>query len=86
MMDNPKKILHIDPDFNITYFLIRPGAVIKSSLSLLCAIQLLKEEKLDLILSEPHNKAILTPQDLSKEMDWKSVSQDFMEVRNGRFR
>jgi hypothetical protein len=81
-----RKILHIDPDFNITYFIIRPGATIKSSISLLCAIQLLRNEKLDLILSEPHNKAILTPQNLSKEMGWKSEYQDFKEVRNGRFR
>lgn len=85
-MDSPRKILHIDPDFNITYFLIRPGATIKSSLSLQSAIQLLKREKLDLILSEPDNKAILTPRNPSEKRDWKSVYQDIMEVRNGRFR
>ena len=85
-MDNPRKILHIDPDFNITYFIIQPGATIKSSISTQCAIQLLQKEKLDLILSEPDNRAILTPQNPSEEMDWKSVCQDIMEVRNGRFR
>ncbi len=85
-MDNSKKILHIDPDFNVTYFLIRPGATIKSSISLQHAIQILKKEKLDLILSEPHNKAIHTSQNLSEEVDWKSVYQDIMEVRNGRVR
>jgi hypothetical protein len=85
-MNTPRKILHIDPDFNITYFIIHPGGTIKSSLSTQCAIQLLKKEKLDLILSEPDQKAILTPQNPSEELDLKSVYQDIMEVRNGRFR
>ena len=48
-MDNLKKILHIDPDFNVTYFLIHQGATVKSSISTQCAVQLLKKEKLDLI-------------------------------------
>ncbi len=85
-MDNLKKILHIDPDFNVTYFLIRPGATIKSSISPQYAIQLLKKEKLDLILSEPHNIAIHTSRNPSNEVDWKSVYQDVKEVRNGRVR
>ena len=41
---------------------------------------------IDSILSEPHNKAILSPQNISKEMDRNSGYQDIMEVRNGRFR
>ncbi|MBI4764703.1 MAG: hypothetical protein HY787_08870 [Deltaproteobacteria bacterium] len=61
-MDNPRKILHIDPDFMITYFIIYPGKTIQSSLSIPSAIQLLKNEVFDLVLSEPHHMAILVPQ------------------------
>ena len=68
MMDNQKKFLDNDPDFNLTYFLIHLGATIDS------------------ILSEPHNQAILNPQNLSKEMNRNSGYQDIMEVRNGRVR
>jgi hypothetical protein len=58
-MNTPTKILHIDPDFKITYFIRHPGVLIHSFVSLDDAIQLLKTEEFDLILSEPHNKAIL---------------------------
>ena len=61
-MNTPIKILHIDPDFKVTYFIKHPGAIIRSSVPLNQAIQLLKTEEFDLILSEPHNKAILKPQ------------------------
>ena len=86
MMNSQRKILHIDPAYNITFFIIRPGTTIRSSLSLECAIRLLKKEKLDLILSEPDQKAILTPQNPSDVMDGKSNYQDIKEVRNGSFR
>jgi hypothetical protein len=58
-MNTPIKILHIDPDFKIIYFIKHPGGVIRSLVPLKQAIQLLKTEEFDLILSEPHNKAIL---------------------------
>lgn len=61
-MDTPIKILHIDPDFKVTYFIKHPGGIIRSLVPLKQAIQLLKTEEFDLILSEPHNKAILKPQ------------------------
>ena len=38
------KILHIDPDFKITYLLYRPGSSIRTSVSLQTAIALLKKE------------------------------------------
>ena len=38
------------------------GTLIRSPVQLQQAIQLLKTEEFDLILSEPHNKAILKPQ------------------------
>ena len=53
------KILHIDPDFTVTYFIYGPGSSIRTPVSLQTAIELLKKVDFDLILSEPHNKAIL---------------------------
>ncbi len=67
-MNIPIKILHIDPDFKVTYFIKHPGAIIRSIVPLKEAIQLLKTEEFDLILSEPHNKAILKPQAHLEEM------------------
>lgn len=61
-MNTPIKILHIDPDFKITYFIKHPGSMIRSLVPLQQAIRLLKTQKFDLILSEPHNKAILGSQ------------------------
>ncbi len=62
-MKNPIKILHIYPDYRVTYFIIRDGSFIQSSVPLEAAIALLKNENFDLIISEPHKKAILKPQD-----------------------
>jgi hypothetical protein len=61
-MEKPVKIMHINPDYKVTYFIKRPGSFIRSLVSLKEAIHLLKTEKIDLILSEPHNMAILKPQ------------------------
>jgi hypothetical protein len=60
-MNQSIKILHIDPEYQATYFDYRPGASIKSTLNLQEAINLLKTVDIDLILSEPHNRAILNP-------------------------
>ncbi|HMK66390.1 MAG TPA: response regulator transcription factor, partial [Thermodesulfobacteriota bacterium] len=61
-MKVPIKILHINSDFKATYFIKKSGSIIRSAISLEQAVKLLKEEEFDLILSEPHNKAILKPQ------------------------
>ena len=53
------KILHVDPDFKVTYFIYGPGSSIRTPVPLETAIDLLKKVDFDLILSEPHNKAIL---------------------------
>ena len=74
-MTVPIKILHIDPDFNITYFIFRSGASIQSSVPIQQAVQLLKTEEFDLILSEPHNKAIMKNQAVSEETETKSFSE-----------
>jgi hypothetical protein len=58
-MRNPVKILHIDADYQAHYIIIREGSLIHSTVSLETAIAFLKSVEFDLILSEPHNKAIL---------------------------
>ncbi len=72
-MDKPIKILHIDPDYRITYLLYQPGSSIQSQLTIQQAVNLLKNDRFDLILSEPHNKAILDPQGDLQKMDLDSV-------------
>ena len=54
------KILHIDNHYEIFYILIEEGALIQSSISIECAISMLKKDWFDLILSEPQHLAILT--------------------------
>lgn len=61
-MIQPIKILHVDPKFKVTYLIYRPGSSIQSTVPLEEAIDLLKTVDFDLILSEPHNKAILKTQ------------------------
>ncbi len=61
-MKEPIKILHIDSHYRVAYILIRDGTLTKSTVSLETALTMLKNDLFDLILSEPHNMAILTPQ------------------------
>jgi hypothetical protein len=56
------KILHIDPGWKVIYILIRGGALVKTAVSLKTALTLLKKQKFDLILSEPQNIAIVSPE------------------------
>lgn len=53
------KIMHIDPEYRATYFIFRPRSSIRTSVPLRTAIALLKTEDFDLIISEPHNRAVL---------------------------
>jgi hypothetical protein len=55
------RILHVDPDWQVTYILIREGSFIKSTVPLETALALVKKDHFDLILSEPQNIAILNP-------------------------
>jgi hypothetical protein len=59
--------MHIDDDYRVVYILIRQGALIQSTVSLEAALTMLKNDKFDLILSEPQNMAILTPQRVIKK-------------------
>ena len=61
-MEKLIKILHVDPDFKVTYLIYRNGSSIHSTVPLKEAIDRLKKVDFDLILSEPHNKAILSNQ------------------------
>lgn len=72
-MKKPIKILHIDPNYKIIYFLYQTGASIQSQISIKEAIKLLKSDRFDLILSEPHNKAILNPQGYLQTMDLDAI-------------
>jgi hypothetical protein len=65
-MKEPIKILHIDNDYQVVMILIKKIAFIKSPVSLEAAVTMLKNDRFDLILSEPQNMAILTPQSADK--------------------
>jgi hypothetical protein len=60
-MEKQVKILHISPEYQVTYFIIIDNCTIKSMVPMQQAIDLLKKEQFDLILSEPQQLAILTP-------------------------
>jgi hypothetical protein len=68
-MSDRINIMHIDPDYKVTYFIFRHGGSIRSTISLEQAISLLKAEKFDLIISEPHNRAILKSENSSAPKD-----------------
>jgi hypothetical protein len=55
------KILHIDREWRVRYWIIRTGSLIRSEVPLKCALHLLKRQRFDLIISEPHHWAILEP-------------------------
>ncbi len=61
------KILHINPSWQVIYIIIREGALIKSNLPLEDALLMLKNEKFDLIISEPQKIAILDHQTVTEK-------------------
>ena len=58
-MNEQIEIMHIDPNYRITYFIISKGSFIRSSVPIERAGMLLQRQGLDLIISEPHKKTIL---------------------------
>jgi hypothetical protein len=58
-MNEQIEIMHIDPDYRITYFIISKGRFVRSSVPIEKAGKLLQRQGLDLIISEPHKKTIL---------------------------
>ena len=61
-MEQPVKILHINPDYKVTYIIYRQGISIYLTVPLEKTINWLKTADFDLVLSEPHNRAILNNQ------------------------
>ncbi len=53
------KILHIDPEYRVTYFVKSPQLIMRTTVPLQSAIELLKKEDFDLIIFEPLHKAFL---------------------------
>jgi hypothetical protein len=57
---NIKRILHIDPSYQVVYFIFGERTIIRSTVPLKTAIRLLRDnEEFDLIISEPQEMAIL---------------------------
>ena len=69
-MNKTIKILHVDMNWDVVYILIKDGMLVKSTVPLKTAVDLLKKVKFDLILSEPQNKAVLTPQAATDQIDY----------------
>lgn len=64
-MSRHLRILYIDPNYQITYFILRSPFSVRTSVPLQEAIELLEKEDFDLIISEPHNRVIVKEQDHS---------------------
>jgi hypothetical protein len=79
-MQKPVKILHIDSDFQVFYVIVREGSLIHSTVSLEKAVLLLKTIDFDLILSEPHQKAILPARPLSDDRTMEDATQIFQKA------
>jgi hypothetical protein len=58
---DPKLIFHLDQDYQVTYWIIQEDVKISSQVTMLQAIQLLKNIEFDLIISDPQKIAILKP-------------------------
>jgi hypothetical protein len=80
------KILHIDPNWKVVYFLIHGRALVKTVVSLKTTLSLLACHKFDLILSEPQNIAIMDPQAtfdeniLERLPFWQKIGSDLREM------
>jgi hypothetical protein len=75
-MNQQIEIMHIDPNYRITYFIISKGSFVRSSVPIEKAGILLDHPGLDLIISEPHNKTIL--KDPSEQNEY---FQEFGRIR-----
>jgi len=75
------KILHVDLNWDVVYIVIQDGMLLKSTVPLNTAVDLLKKIKFDLILSEPQNKAVLTPQTATDHIDY--IKDSLTNLRSG---
>ncbi len=76
-MENFKKILFINLNWEVKYIEIHQGVLIKYGVSLETALKLLANEKFDLIITEPMNMAVLTSQESTEER-----VEDILQVLN----
>ncbi len=76
-MENFKKILFINLNWEVKYIEIHQGVLIKYGVSLETALKLLANEKFDLIITEPMNMAVLTSQESTEER-----VEDLLQVLN----
>jgi hypothetical protein len=58
---DPKLIFYLDQDYQVTYWMIQEDVKISWQVTIPQAIQLLKNCKFDLIISDPQKIAILKP-------------------------
>lgn len=65
-METLRKILYIDSNWKVMVLLVRGGVLIKSMVTLETTLLLLRKQNFDLILTDPLNMAILTPQESIK--------------------
>ncbi|MEW6184279.1 MAG: hypothetical protein AB1585_00910 [Thermodesulfobacteriota bacterium] len=59
-MRKPVKILHIDSDYQPHHIIIQEGLFIHSKISMELAVDFLKSRDLDMVISEPHQRALLS--------------------------
>jgi len=85
-MKELKKILHIDSKWEVNYnILVRERTFMKSFVPLDQAINMLKKTEFDLIISEPHNQAILaTPDPYTSWHPFEECQRDGVEHRSLR--
>ena len=82
-MKKTKKILHIDPSYQVVYFILGERTSIRSTLPLKTAIRLLQDNvEFDLIISEPQEMAILNSK-WSKKSAEGSLLKEATEGRLG---
>jgi len=55
------KILHIEKNYKMFYFLVKKGILIKSKITLKAAVSMIKKGLFDLVLFEPHHLAVINP-------------------------
>ena len=73
--------MHIDADYQVHYIIVQNGSLIHSSISLQTAVNFLKTVEFDLILSEPHQKAIIEKENINHD---KTISKFFVSSKNNR--
>jgi hypothetical protein len=80
-MGNQIKIMHIDADYQAHYIIVQTGSLIHSTVSLETAVDFLKTLEFDLIISEPHHKALIQNEDVNHD---QIISEFFDSNKDNR--